>query len=82
MNANILTVLLVIGVFAVPAAVPASQPTDVRLTELNAAPITLAPETVRFASLIADPKTNGELSISYIQGYANLGWINEDPFVN
>ena len=77
---TVLITLLGIAAFAVPAAVPASQPTDVRLNDMAAARITVAPATTQFATLIADPGEVVDLAIVLPAGYTTLEWINQDPF--
>lgn len=70
-------ILLVIAALAVPAAVPASQPANIRLGALAAAPVTV---TEHRATLLADPKANGTFSIEMVTGYTTLEWIDQDPF--
>ncbi len=75
----VLTTLLGIAVFAVPATVPASQPSNVRLDDM-APVITLAPTTTQFATLISDPSDAVvDLAIVLPVGYTTLEWINQDP---
>ena len=76
----IATLLLGIAVLAVPAAVPASQPADVRLAALSAAAVTVAPQTANLAMLLADPSTMDQLSIELVGGYTTLEWIDQDRF--
>lgn len=81
MKSKFLTALLGIAVLAVPAAVPASQHAVVRAGDLVSTVVALAPENVRFATLITDPHQNGELSIELAAGHTTLGWIDTDPFL-
>jgi hypothetical protein len=74
------TLLMGIAVFAVPAAVPASQPANVRLEALSAVAVTVAPATAHLATLLADPNEMDQLSIELVAGYTTLEWINQDPF--
>jgi hypothetical protein len=81
MKAKVLATLLMgIAVLAVPAAVPASQPANVRLEALSAVAVAVAPETAQLATLLADPKEMDQLSIELVAGYTTLEWINQDPF--
>jgi TRAP-type C4-dicarboxylate transport system substrate-binding protein len=76
----VLTTLLGLAILAVPAAVPASQPADVRLVQLTPAVTVAAPATTHFAELLVDPRTNGEMSVELVAGYTTLEWIDQDPF--
>jgi hypothetical protein len=76
---TVLTTLLAIAVFAVPAAVPASQPSNVRLDDLKPV-ITLAPATTQFAMLLTNPAEAVDLAILLPVGYTTLEWVNQDPF--
>ena len=76
---TVLTTLLGIAVLAVPAAVPASQPANVRLNDM-AAPVTVAPATTQFATLIGNPREAADFAIVLPAGYTTLEWINQDPF--
>jgi hypothetical protein len=77
---TVLTTLLAIAVLAVPATVPASQPSDVRLNDM-APVITLAPATTQFAALLGDPSDAVvDLAIVLPVGFTTLEWINQDPF--
>lgn len=79
MKAKVLTTILGLAILAVPAAVPASQPADVRLDQLKPQ-IAVAPAPAGFATLIADPRAMDELAIVLPAGYTTLEWINQDPF--
>jgi hypothetical protein len=68
---RILLILLGIAVFAIPAAVPASQPANVRLTDLDPAAHT-AVVSSDLRSLLADPHRVGEMSIVLPTGYTTL----------
>lgn len=62
MKTRTLTILLGLAVFAIPAAVPASQPANVKLTDLSssaAAPMVSSD----LQALLANPYQHGELSI-------------------
>lgn len=79
MNARILTTLLAVAVLAVPAAVPASQPANIRL---DTAPlqITATPATTNLATLLANPHIPVDLAIVLPTGHDTLHWIDQDPF--
>jgi hypothetical protein len=63
MKTRTLTILLGLAVFAIPAAVPASQPANVKLMDLNPS-TTLSPAvTSDLQALLANPYQMGELSI-------------------
>ena len=62
MKTRTLTILLGLAVFAIPAAVPASQPANVRLVDLTPSAVA-APVTSDLQALLADPYNTGELSI-------------------
>jgi hypothetical protein len=76
MKSKLLTTVLGLAVFAIPAAVPASQPADVKVVGLAAA----APAPGHFATLLQAPETAGPLTIELVTGYTTLEWINQDPF--
>lgn len=76
----VLTTLVGLALLAVPAAVPASQPSDVRLVNLTPAVTVAAPANAYLADLLVDPRTNGEMSIELVTGYTTLEWIDQDPF--
>jgi hypothetical protein len=79
MRSKVLALLLLSAAIIVPAAVPASQPADIRLDTLAAAhAITIAP--VDFLALLGDPNRTAEFSIELVDGYSTLEWINQDPF--
>jgi hypothetical protein len=79
MKTKILTTLLGLAILAVPAAVPASQPADVRLDQL--APATAVSRGMDLPTLLADPYAYaGELKINFPAGHTTLDWINADPF--
>jgi hypothetical protein len=78
MKAKVLALLLLSAAIIVPAAVPASQPADIRLGTLAAPAITIAPAD--FLALLADPSRAAELSVELVDGYTTLEWINQDPF--
>ncbi len=79
MRSKVLALLLLSAAIIVPAAVPASQPADIRLDTLAAAPaITVSPAD--FLALLGDPNRTAELSIELVDGYSTLEWINQDPF--
>jgi hypothetical protein len=73
----VFTTLLAVAVLVAPAAVPASQPDNVRLDAM-AAPVTVAP--AEFAALLADPQDGTDFAIMLPTGYTTLEWINQDPF--
>lgn len=75
---TVLTTLLGLAALAIPAAVPASQPADVRLMEL--APMVATPVPGHFATLLADPHQPVELAIVLPADYTALDWIDQDPF--
>ena len=80
MNARILTTLLGIAVFAIPAAVPASQPADIRLNSLSPQ-VAVVPAPAQFALLLADPhRPTQELAIVLPAGHDTFDWIDQDPF--
>ncbi len=79
MNAKILTTLLGIAVLAVPAAVPASQPADIRI-DRPAPEVAVAPATTHFAALLASPHEAVELAIVLPEGHDVFEWIDQDPF--
>ena len=74
------TLVLGIAVLAVPAAVPASQPENIRLDALSSVTVTAAPQTAHLATLLADPNEMDDLSIELVTGYTTLEWIDQDPF--
>jgi hypothetical protein len=79
MKTKVLTTILGLAILAIPAAVPASQPANVRVSELEPAPmVTHAPADL--AMLIANPHAADELAIVLPAGYTTLEWINQDPF--
>lgn len=71
MKTRTLLMLLGIAALAIPAAVPASQPSNVRLTDL--APSGAASYVGHdLQSLLADPHRVGEMSIVLPTGYTTL----------
>ncbi len=78
MRSKVLALLLLSAAIIVPAAVPASQPADIRLDNLAAPALTVSPED--FLALLGDPNGTAELSIELVDGYSTLEWINQDPF--
>jgi hypothetical protein len=78
MRSKVLALLLLSAAIIVPAAVPASQPADIRLDKLAAPAITVSPAD--FLALLGDPNRTAELSIELVDGYSTLEWINQDPF--
>ncbi len=78
MRSKVLALLLLSAAIIVPAAVPASQPADIRLDTLAAPAITVSPAD--FLALLGDPNRTAELSIELVDGYSTLEWINQDPF--
>jgi hypothetical protein len=81
MQTKTFTTVLALAVFALPAAVPASQPADVKMTDLTPA-ITVTPQAARFAMLLADPSSAAlaELTIELPQKFTTFEWINQHPF--
>lgn len=77
MKTRYLTALVGIAVLALPAAVPARQPADVRLGQVVAA---VAVPAEGFAMLLADPSRTDLLSIQLPGGYTTFEWIDQDPF--
>ena len=71
MKTRTLVMLLGIAALAIPAAVPASQPAGVRLTDLapSGAVTYVGPE---LQSLLADPHRVGEISIVLPAGFTTL----------
>jgi hypothetical protein len=80
MKTKILAVLLLGAALALPAAVPASQPANIRLDALSATTVVVAPDSAALVTLLADPNRTAELSIELVDGYTTLEWINQDPF--
>ena len=78
MRSKVLALLLLSAAIIIPAAVPASQPADIRLETLATPAVTIAP--VDFLALLSDPNRTAELSIELVDGYSTLEWINQDPF--
>ena len=72
------TAALAAAVLIVPAAVPASQPANVRLDALGTMTIAVAPAD--FRALLTDPGESTALSVELVEGYTTLEWINQDPF--
>ena len=79
MNARILIALLGIAVFAIPAAVPASQPAAIRLNGLSPE-LAVVPAPAQFAALLADPRQSADFAIILPAGHDTLDWIDQDPF--
>lgn len=81
MKTRLLIAALALSVLAIPVAVPASQPADVRLGELLS-PVVAVPDPVTLRTLLANPKRTAELSVELPAGFTTLSWIDEDPFAN
>jgi hypothetical protein len=79
MKTKVLTTLLGLAVLAIPAAVPASQPADVRVGDLAPA-LQVAPAPANLAMLLADPNAVDDLAIVLPAGYTTFEWIDQDPF--
>jgi hypothetical protein len=81
MQTRLFTAVLALAVLAIPAAVPASQPVKVKLTDLTPA-VTVTPHAQHLAMLLVDPASTGlaELRIDLPQKFTTLEWINQDPF--
>lgn len=81
MNAKVfLTLALGAVALAAPAAVPASQPTDIRLDALGTTSVAAAPDRATLLTLLADPSRTAEFSLDPVDGYTTLEWIDQDPF--
>ena len=74
----VLFAALGVAALALPAAVPASQPRDVRVTD--ALPVTATPAPGHFATLLTDPHQPVDLAIVMPSGFTTLDWIDQDPF--
>jgi hypothetical protein len=70
MKNRTLLMLLGIAAFAIPAAVPASQPATIRLQDLDPSTATLVGHDLQ--SLLADPYRVGEMSITLPTAFTTL----------
>ncbi|HHY49224.1 MAG TPA: hypothetical protein GYA10_05700 [Alphaproteobacteria bacterium] len=77
MNARLLIMLLGIAAFAIPAAVPASQPAVGTAPATTQAAMAAPPD---LATLLADPRAPAPLAIALPTHYTTLEWIDQDPF--
>jgi hypothetical protein len=81
MQTKFFTAALALAVFAIPATVPASQPSDVRLNDLVPA-VTVTADPSQFAMLLVDPSSTevAVLEIELPRKFTTFEWINQDPF--
>lgn len=77
MKTQLLTTLVGLAIFTVPAAVPASQP-EVRLADLEPE-FRLTTAEIDLSVLYADPAQTAELSIVLPTGFTMLD-VSADPF--
>jgi hypothetical protein len=78
---TVLITILGLAALAVPAAVPASQPADVRLSQLTPV-FDATPAPMYLSTLLADPHAPVALSVVLPADYTELGWIDQDPFAH
>jgi hypothetical protein len=80
MNTKLLTTLLALTLLAMPAAVPASQPAQVSMADLDA-PVQLTSYHRELEVLLVDPARGAELRIVLPSGFTTLEAIDQDPFL-
>lgn len=79
MKAKVLTTIVGLAILAIPAAVPASQPANVRVSELDPAPM-VAPAPAGLMTLLANPHAADDFAIVLPASHTTLEWIDQDPF--
>ena len=80
MKAKYLTALLALSVLAVPAAVPASQPADIRVTALRQTTATVVAPKADLALLMRDTQDVEGIDFVLPTGVIAHDWVSADPF--